>query len=210
MIRTRVKICGITREEDGLAAAGMGADALGFVFYEKSPRYVSIERAAEICGKLPPFVTKVGLFVDADRDVVTDVLERVNIDLLQFHGNENSVYCESFNLPYIKAIRAKSRESILSEIDAHARAIGVLIDSYVPGVPGGTGSLFDWSLIPSEYRSKIILAGGLTSENVAEAISAVRPFSVDISGGVESSKGIKDHDKIYQFMKEVASADKIY
>lgn len=210
MIRTRVKICGITRVGDGIAAAEAGADALGFVFFEKSARYVSIEKAAEICRNIPPFVTKVALFVDASDDEVRNVIDNVDIDLLQFHGNESPEFCQNFNLPYIKAIRAKNRESIIDAVEAHSLAIGVLIDSYVPGVPGGTGSTFDWSLVPVEHRSKIILAGGLDSENVAEAIVSIRPYAVDISGGVESRKGIKDSDKIYKFMKEVASADKIY
>lgn len=210
MIRTRVKICGITRVGDGVVAAEAGADALGFVFYEKSPRYVSIDEAAEICSKIPPFVTKVGLFVDADKDEVRRVIDSVHIDLLQFHGDESPEFCQSFNLPYIKAIRAKSRESIIEAINAHCAAVGVLVDSYVPGMPGGTGSTFDWTLVPLEHRSKIVLAGGLDSGNVADAIASIRPYAVDISGGVEASKGIKDSDKIYKFMKEVASADKIY
>ncbi|UZE97855.1 phosphoribosylanthranilate isomerase [Alkalimarinus alittae] len=210
MIRTRVKICGITRVVDGVTAAEVGADALGFVFFEKSPRYVSIECAAEICRNIPPFVTKVGLFVDASEEMVRDVIENVNIDLLQFHGDESPEFCQKFNLPYIKAIRAKCKESILEAMQAHSNALGMLIDSYVPGVPGGTGSTFDWQLVPSEYRSKIILAGGLNCANIVDAIKTIRPYAVDISGGVESSKGIKDREKIYQFMKEVASADKIY
>ena len=210
MIRTRVKICGITRVGDGVAAAEAGADALGFVFYEKSVRYVSIDKAAEICCKIPPFVTKVGLFVDANEDEVRHVIDNVHIDLLQFHGDESPEFCQNFNLPYIKAIRAKNRESIIEAIDAHCAAVGVLVDSYVPGMPGGTGSTFDWSLVPVEHRSKIILAGGLDSGNVADAIASIRPYAVDISGGVEARKGIKDSDKIYKFMKEVASADKIY
>lgn len=210
MIRTRVKICGITRVGDGVTAAEAGADALGFVFYEKSVRYVSIDKAAEICCKIPPFVTKVGLFVDASEEEVRRVIDNVHLDLLQFHGDESPEFCQNFNLPYIKAIRAKSRESIIEAIDAHCAAIGVLVDSYVPGKPGGTGSTFDWSLVPVEHRSKIILAGGLDSGNVADAIASIRPYAVDISGGVESGKGIKDSDKIYQFINEVASADKIY
>ncbi len=210
MIRTRVKICGITRVCDGLAAAGAGADALGFVFFEKSPRYVSIDKAAEICSKIPPFVTKVGLFVDANEDMVRRVIDHVHIDLLQFHGDESPEFCQNFNLPYIKAIRAKNRESILEAIEAHSAALGILIDSYVPGLAGGTGSTFDWSLVPPEHRSKIILAGGLDTENIAVAITSIRPYAVDISGGVEVRKGIKDSEKIYKFMKEVASADKIY
>jgi phosphoribosylanthranilate isomerase len=183
---------------------------LGFVFFDQSQRFVSIEQAAEICREIPPFVTKVGLFVDAGEGEVRNVIEKVQIDLLQFHGNESPKFCQQFSLPYIKAIRAKSKEGILEIISAHSSAQGILIDSYVPGVPGGTGNTFDWSLVPAEYKSKIILAGGLNHKNIVDAITNVRPYAVDISGGVESSKGIKDREKIYQFMKEVASADKIY
>jgi phosphoribosylanthranilate isomerase len=210
MIRTRIKICGITRKEDALTAAEFGADALGFVFYEKSPRYVSIKAAAEICDSVSPFVTKVGLFVNAEESEVRRVIDNVKLDLLQFHGDELPEYCEKFNLPYIKAIRAKDKESIQYSIEAHAKAIGVLVDSYVPGIPGGTGNIFDWSLIPEKDKHKVILAGGLNSGNIAEAITAVKPYAVDVSGGVEQSKGIKDREKIIQFIKEVASADKIY
>jgi len=210
MIRTRIKICGLTRKEDALTAAEFGADALGFVFYEKSPRYVSIKKAAEICQSVSPFVTKVGLFVNAEENEVRRVIENVSLDLLQFHGDELPEYCQKFNLPYIKAIRAKDRESIQSAIEGHANATGILVDSYVPGVPGGTGSTFDWSLIPEKDKSKVILAGGLNAENISDAITTVKPYAVDVSGGVELSKGIKDREKIIQFIKEVASADKIY
>ncbi len=210
MSRTRIKICGITRKEDALVASDLGADALGFVFYDKSPRHVSIEQAAEICRVIPPFVTKVGLFVNPDEHVLRRVINGVNIDLLQFHGDESPEFCQKFNLPYIKAIRAKSCDSILREINAHSNALAVLVDSYVPGVPGGTGSVFDWALLPEQDLHKVILAGGLTPDNVAEAIKVVKPFAVDVSGGVEQSKGIKDQVKIDQFIKEVASADQIY
>lgn len=210
MKRTRVKICGITQIKDGLTAVDAGADALGFVFYEKSPRYVSIADAAKICSNIPPFVTKVGLFVDASKEDVNRIINGVQLDLLQFHGDESPEFCQSFSVPYIKAIRANSKETIVASLTAHTGAMGVLIDSYVPGVPGGTGNTFDWSLVPNEYKSKIILAGGLNNHNILDAITTVRPYAVDISGGVERSKGIKDRDKIFQFMKEVASADKIY
>ncbi len=210
MTRTRIKVCGITRLEDALVATKFGVDALGFVFYEKSPRYVSIEQAAIICQSVPPFVTKVALFVNADERKVREIIDSVHIDLLQFHGDESPAYCESFNMPYIKAIRAKNRENIIDEITAHRNAIGVLVDSYVPGIPGGTGNVFDWSLIPDEEKRKVVLAGGLNAGNVSQAINIVRPFAVDVSGGVEESKGIKNHEKIHQFIKEVASADEIY
>jgi len=134
----------------------------------------------------------------------------VQLDLLQFHGDELPAYCQRFNFPYIKAIRAKDSESIRKSIDEHVNAIGILIDSYVPGIPGGTGNTFDWSLIPEKDKSKVILAGGLNADNISEAITTVTPYAVDVSGGVELSKGIKDHKKIYQFINEVASADKIY
>ncbi len=210
MIRTRIKICGITKKEDAFKAAELGADALGFVFYEKSPRYVSINVAAEICASVTPFVTKVGLFVNADENDVRHVVDNVQLDLLQFHGDELPDYCQKFNLPYIKAVRAKDSESIRKSINEHVNAVGILIDSYVPGIPGGTGNTFDWSLIPEKDKSKVILAGGLNADNISEAITTVKPYAVDVSGGVEQSKGIKDHEKIYQFINEVASADKIY
>ncbi len=203
MSDVRSKICGITRIEDALAAAEAGADAIGLVFYAKSPRAVSVQQARAIIAALPPFVTTVGLFVDASPCELGEILDAVPLDLLQFHGDETPVYCDGWRRPYIKALRVKPGDDIGAQIDAYAGARGVLLDTFVPGVPGGTGEAFDWSLVPQAASKPIILAGGLTPENVAAAIAQVRPYAVDVSGGVEASKGIKDGDKIKRFMQAV-------
>ncbi|SDR91421.1 phosphoribosylanthranilate isomerase [Halopseudomonas sabulinigri] len=199
----RIKICGITRVEDALAAAQAGADAIGLVFYAPSPRAVAPEQAAEIVAALPPFVTVVGLFVDADAYYVRDVLKQVPLDLLQFHGDEDAAYCEQFNRPYLKAVRVREGQDLASVAAAWPDASGILLDSYKPGVPGGTGEVFDWALVPNERRWSLVLAGGLTPANVAQAIAEVRPWAVDVSGGVEAAKGIKDVEKINAFIQEV-------
>lgn len=206
MSDVRSKICGITRIEDALAAAEAGADAIGLVFYAKSPRAVSVQQARAIIAALPPFVTTVGLFVDASPCELGEILDAVPLDLLQFHGDETPVYCDGWRRPYIKALRVKPGDDIGAQIDAYAGARGVLLDTFVPGVPGGTGEAFDWSLVPQAASKPIILAGGLTPENVAAAIAQVRPYAVDVSGGVEASKGIKDGDKIKRFMQAVKQA----
>lgn len=206
MSDVRSKICGITRIEDGLAAAAAGADAIGLVFYGKSPRAVSVQQARTIVAALPPFVTTVGLFVDASPCELGEILDAVPLDLLQFHGDETPAYCEGWRRPYIKALRVKPGDDIGAQIDAYAGARGVLLDTFVPGVPGGTGEAFDWSLVPRAASKPIILAGGLTPENVAAAIAQVRPYAVDVSGGVEASKGIKDGEKIKRFMQAVKQA----
>ena len=185
-MRTRVKICGITRLEDAQAAIAAGADALGFVFYAKSPRAVTIEQAASIVSQLPAFVTTVALFVDASADFVESVINETAIDLLQFHGDESPEFCGAFARPYIKALRMRPEMDLSSAIEAYGTAQGVLLDSYTPGTPGGTGETFDWSRIPAHQASKIILAGGLDSANVAQAIAQVKPYAVDVSGGVVS------------------------
>ena len=207
-MRTRIKICGITRVEDGLAASAMGADAIGLVFYEPSPRYVDIAQAKRIVSALPAFVTTVALFVDADPERVRQVIAEVQVDLLQFHGKETPEYCNSFNRPWIKAVRMKDNLDLHAVMEAFAAGRGLLLDAYSPGVPGGTGESFDWSRVPREYADKIILAGGLDAENVAQAVSQVRPYAVDVSGGVEASKGIKDADKIAQFIRGVRVGEK--
>lgn len=204
----RVKICGITRLEDAKLAVCAGADALGFVFYGPSPRNVSASVAAEIITSLPPFVTTTALFVNACADFVSDTIGQTQIDLLQFHGDESPEYCEQFARPYIKALRVKPGLNLEVEKQRFASCRALLLDAYKPGVPGGTGESFDWELIPREMRSEIILAGGLTPENVAAAIQQVSPFAVDISGGVERAKGVKDADKIQRFFEEVARANK--
>jgi len=197
----RVKICGITRTEDALAAAAAGADAIGLVFYSKSPRAVSVERARAIIAALPPFVTTVGLFVDAERTELQRILDQVPLDLLQFHGDESAEECEGFNRPYIKALRVKAGDDIAAQVNRFPGASGILLDTYVEGVPGGTGEAFDWSLVPQALAKPVILAGGLHAGNVAAAVNRVRPYAVDVSGGVEASKGIKDAAKIAAFIR---------
>ena len=199
----RSKICGITRIEDGLIAAEAGADAIGLVFYAKSPRAVSVQQARAIIAALPPFVTTVGLFVDADRSELKAILEVLPLDLLQFHGDETPAACEGFARPYIKALRVRPGDDIAARIEPYANAAGILLDTYVAGVPGGTGEAFDWSLVPHGLPKPIILAGGLTAENVRAAIDQVRPYAVDVSGGVEASKGVKDAQKVRAFVRAV-------
>ncbi|MBC9250087.1 N-(5'-phosphoribosyl)anthranilate isomerase [Pseudomonas alcaligenes] len=199
----RSKICGITRVEDALVAVAAGADAIGLVFYAKSPRAVSVEQAREIVAALPPFVTTVGLFVDIERAELQRILQVVPLDLLQFHGDESLAQCEGYSRPYIKALRVKPGDDIAALMAQYPSASGILLDTYVEGVPGGTGLAFDWSLVPAQLPKPVILAGGLTPDNVAAAIARVRPYAVDVSGGVEASKGIKDAGKVRAFIREV-------
>ncbi|GGK82703.1 phosphoribosylanthranilate isomerase [Amphritea balenae] len=206
-MRTRVKICGITRYEDALAAVEAGADALGFVFYPPSPRYVTPEVAAQIIAQLPPLVTTVALFVNETADQVENIIKTAGIDLLQFHGDEAPEYCEQFSRPYFKALRMSPDIDVVAESERFTKARAILLDAYRPGVPGGTGEAFDWDRIPANLSKPLILAGGLDDKNVAQAISRVQPFAVDVSGGVEASKGLKDRSKITLFMKEVACAN---
>ena len=203
MPAVRSKICGITRIEDALAAVEAGADALGFVFYRPSPRSVSVQQARAIIAALPPFVTTVGLFVNASACELNETLDAVPLDLLQFHGDEARAACEGYHRPYIKALRVKAGDDIAAACAAYPSASGILLDTYVEGVPGGTGAAFDWSLVPQGLSKPIILAGGLSAANVAQAIAQVRPYAVDVSGGVEQSKGIKDPEKIRAFMQAV-------
>lgn len=202
----RVKICGITRGEDALAAARLGADALGFVFYAASPRAVDALTARNIIASLPPFVTAVGLFVDADASAVANVLRHVHLDLLQFHGQEPPEYCAQFGLPYLKAVRMKPGLNLLQYVSSYTGAAGILVDSYVEGVAGGTGATFDWDRIPRELDTPLVLSGGLDSDNVVAAIAAVQPWAVDVSSGVEASKGIKDPTKMASFIQGVRNA----
>jgi phosphoribosylanthranilate isomerase len=197
----RVKICGITRVEDALAAAAAGADAIGLVFYANSPRAVTVEQAQAIIAALPPFVTTVGLFVDIQRDELQRILASVPLDLLQFHGDESVEQCEGFGRPYIKALRVKAGDDIAAEVNRYPGASGILLDTYVEGVPGGTGKAFDWSLVPQELSKPVILAGGLRPDNVGDAVRQLRPYAVDVSGGVEASKGIKDAEKVTAFVR---------
>ena len=201
--RTRAKICGITRAEDAMQVVAAGADAIGLVFYPPSPRAVTIGQAAEIAAVVPAFVTVTALFVNPTPEHVQSVLDRVRIDLIQFHGDEDDGFCRQFNRPYIKAIRVRQASDMVEACLRFPGALSLLLDSYKPGVPGGTGETFDWSLVPDDLNKPIILAGGLSADNVAAAIAEVRPFAVDVSGGVEASKGIKDAGKIQAFMNEV-------
>ena len=196
----RVKICGITRLEDALHAVSAGADALGLVFYDKSPRHVSAPQAAAICAALPPFITRVGLFVDASADFVKSVLQTVPLDLLQFHGDETPAYCAQFGKPYLKAVRVQAATNLLKYAADFDAACGLLLDAYVPGVPGGTGEAFDWKLIPANFPKPVVLSGGLTPANVRGAVQQTRPWAVDVSSGVELSKGIKDPHQVAQFI----------
>ncbi|MGB0467804.1 MAG: phosphoribosylanthranilate isomerase [Pontibacterium sp.] len=208
MNRTRVKICGITRPEDAAAAVVAGADALGFVFYEPSPRNVAIEQAAEIIKAVPAFVTTTALFVNADVAFVHEVIRQTGVSLLQFHGDESVAYCEQFNRPYMKAIRMKPDVDLQAEFETWKSASAILLDAYRPGVPGGTGESFDWQRIPAARSQTLVLAGGLSPENICSAVKTVRPFAVDVSGGVEAGKGIKDKEKLEKFIQEVTRADK--
>jgi phosphoribosylanthranilate isomerase len=202
-----VKICGITRTADALAAARHGADAIGLVFYRPSPRYVDPETAATIVRALPPFITTVGLFVDADEDEVREVAARSGIQLLQFHGVESVDFCSRFELPYMKAVRVRPRVDLLQYAQVYSSAKALLLDAFQEGLHGGTGAVFDWELIPASLPLPIVLSGGLTPENVTEAIRRVRPSAVDVSSGVEASKGIKDEAKIAAFITGVRNAD---
>jgi phosphoribosylanthranilate isomerase len=205
---TRVKICGITRVEDALATARSGADAIGLVFYERSPRHVSIAQAKHLAGALPPFVSVVGLFVDAEAAFVREVLADVPLDLLQFHGDESPEYCAQFERPYLKAIRVKVGVDLLQCAARFHTAKGLLLDAHVEGIAGGTGETFDWTLIPHRLPLPVILSGGLDAKNVAAAVKQAQPYAVDVSsgvesGGVEAGKGIKDAAKIAAFIRGV-------
>jgi len=203
MLRTRVKICGITRPQDAVFAANIGVDAIGLVFYANSPRAVKTDQAQMIIQQLPPFVTTVGLFVDAEPNFVQHIITKVSLDVLQFHGEENPDYCASFSKPYIKALRIRSDTDIKQYAKNHIQAQALLLDTYVKGTKGGTGITFDWQQVPTDISKPIIVAGGLTPDNVTQVITKLQPYAVDVSGGVESAKGIKDAEKITAFMQGV-------
>jgi len=203
MSRIRVKICGITRPEDGLAAASAGADAVGLVFYPGSKRSISIETAEVICNYLPPFITRVGLFVNATRNEINSVLRNVNLDMLQFHGSERPEDCLGYSKPYMKAIRMKAGVNLQQQVEIYDKSAGILLDTYIEGVPGGSGETFNWDIIPDNLRKPLILAGGLNADNVRDAIRRVQPYAVDVSSGVESSVGIKDADKLIRFIQQI-------
>jgi phosphoribosylanthranilate isomerase len=206
MSSTAVKICGITRTEDALAAARCGAHAIGLVFYRRSPRYVEPDAAAAIVRALPPFVTAVGLFVDAPAEEVSGVAARAGIQLIQFHGSEQPAFCAGFALPYIKAVRMRPGVDLLQYARDFHGAKALLLDAYREGLHGGTGATFDWDLIPSALPLPIVLSGGLDPRNVAEAVRRVRPSAVDVSSGVEAAKGIKDPARIAAFISGVRDA----
>jgi phosphoribosylanthranilate isomerase len=205
-VRTRIKICGITRAEDARSAARAGADAIGLVFYPPSPRYLSVERAVEIRDALGPFVQTVALFVNPDAAQVAQVLQRVRPPMLQFHGEETPEFCAQFGTPFVKACRVRPGVDALEYLRPFSRAAAWLFDSHVPEY-GGVGEAFDWSLLPATQERPVILSGGLSRENVAAAVRRVRPWGVDVSSGVESAKGIKDAAKIAAFIAEVRNAD---
>jgi len=205
-LRTRIKICGITRPGDARAAAEAGADAIGLVFFPPSPRFLNVERALEIRDALPPFVQTVALFVNPDAAQVAQVIGRVRPAMLQFHGEETPRFCDEFGLPYIKACRVRPGVDLLEYLRPFSRAAGWLLDSHVEEY-GGVGESFDWSLAPVVRERPLILSGGLAPGNVAEAIRRVRPWGVDVSSGVESAKGIKDAAKIAAFVAEVRNAN---
>ena len=205
-MRTRVKICGITRVEDARTAIAAGCDAIGLVFYPPSPRHVNLETAAEIVAGIPPFVSVVGLFVDAEPEQINAVLKHVRLDMLQFHGNETPEQCNLYGVPYMKAIRVKAGTNLLQYAEQFKQARALLLDAFIEGVPGGTGQMFDWNIIPESLPLPVVLAGGLTAENVTAAIRQVQPYAVDVSGGVEINKGIKDAAKIVAFMRGVSHA----
>jgi phosphoribosylanthranilate isomerase len=201
-MRTRVKICGITRPQDAEFVAEMGADAIGLVFYSASSRAVTVAQASQIVASLPPFVSVVALFVNAAVFEVEACLASLPVDILQFHGDESPDYCVQFGLPYMKAIRMREETDLKSLAQQYHHASALLLDSYQAGVPGGTGQVFDWSMIDT-IDKPIVLAGGLTVDNVASAIKQVQPYAVDVSGGVERDKGIKEKTMIEAFMREV-------
>jgi phosphoribosylanthranilate isomerase len=202
-VRTRVKICGITRVEDARAAVELGADAIGLVFYAPSPRNVGLDQARAIVAAIPPFVTVVGLFVNPAAQQVESVLRTCSLGLLQFHGDEAPGFCAGFSLPYIKAARVKADADLVQYLSPYQAARGWLLDAYHNQLYGGSGESFDWKLIPRDLARPVILSGGLTPDNVGAAVRQVRPWAVDVSSGVEVAKGVKDAAKIAAFIAGV-------
>lgn len=205
---TRIKICGLTRVEDAVAASNLGADAIGLVFYPPSSRNITVEQAADIMRAIPPFVTVVGLFLNAQQSLVEKVLEHLPLSLLQFHGTEPPGFCKSFQRPYIKSVAMKSVVNIHEYTAQYADARGFLLDSNLAGAAGGSGETFDWSAIPADLASPVVLAGGLDRGNVYQAVVNVKPGAVDVSSGVESAPGIKDHRLMQEFISQVRDADR--
>jgi phosphoribosylanthranilate isomerase len=209
MSPVRVKVCGITRVEDALSAIRLGANAIGFVFWSKSSRYITLDSVREIVLALPPFVTTVGVYVDPTQEWVEETAVAGGLSLLQFHGDEAPEFCEQFSLPYIKAIRVREGVDLLQYTTRYRRARGLLLDTYTAGMPGGTGHVFDWKLIPQDLSLPLILSGGLNPANVLQAIKQTRPWAVDVSSGVEAAKGIKDEKKISAFMQGVRKSESL-
>lgn len=205
-MRTRIKVCGLTRREDLRAAVEAGADAIGLVFYPPSPRCLTLERARELRDAVPPFVTSVALFVNASKEQIAQVIKHVRPAMLQFHGEETPEFCAAFGVPYVKACRVGAGVDLLKYLRPFSGAAGWLLDSHVEEY-GGVGERFDWSVVPAGLERPLVLSGGLTRENVGEAIRRVRPWAVDVSSGVESAKGIKDAARIAAFIAEVRNAD---
>ncbi|MDP3439237.1 MAG: phosphoribosylanthranilate isomerase [Azonexus sp.] len=205
-MKTRIKICGLTREADVDAAVSAGVDAIGFVFYPSSPRYVTPQQAAVLARRIPPFVDIVGLFVNESPDVVRAICAALPINILQFHGDEDAAYCRQFARPYLRAARVRPELDLVEFAGSFFDARGLLLDAFVDGYGGG-GHVFDWTLIPPNLPGFLVLSGGLTAANVGNAIERVRPVAVDVSSGVEMSKGIKDHSKIAAFVAAVRKAD---
>lgn len=203
--RTRIKFCGFTRGEDIDRAVALGVDALGFVMWPKSARSVSVEQLAALSARVPAFVTRVGLFVDQPAELIEQCLPY--LDMLQFHGNETPDECQRFSLPWMKALRMRDEIGLAQEAERYHHAQALLLDAYRPGMPGGTGETFDWSRIPANLAKPVILAGGLSADNIADAVRQVAPYAVDVSGGIEASHGCKDADKMACFVRQVALAD---
>ena len=205
--RTRIKICGLRRPEEADVAATLGIDAVGLNFYEPSPRYVELDVAREVAAALPPFVTAVGLFVNASPEQIERTLERVPLGALQFHGAEDLEMCTRWGLPFVKAIAVRDDMDVAAVLENWGDAAGVQLDAYRPGIPGGTGERFDWKCIPPLRSVPLVLAGGLDASNVGEAIRMVRPHAVDVCGGVERDRGVKDVGRMAAFVKAVVEAD---
>jgi phosphoribosylanthranilate isomerase len=205
--RTRIKVCGIRELEHAHVAADAGADAIGLVFYADSPRHIDNARAAAIARELPPYVMAVGLFVNAEADAVWAILDDVPLDLLQFQGDETPEFCEGFGRPFVRAVRMEKGTDLVEYASRFSAAKALLLDAHVPGERGGTGQVFDWGRVPAKHPKPFILSGGLTALNVGRAIREVRPWAVDVSSGVESSRGVKDPAKIVEFIRSVRSED---
>lgn len=199
----RVKVCGITRSEDARAAVQLGVDAIGFVFWPHSSRFIDPYSVRQICAEIPPFVCTVGVYVDPDASWVEETARVAQLNLLQFHGDEKPEFCAQFSQPYIKAIRVRPQTDLLQYAQRYSSAKGLLLDTYAENMPGGTGHAFDWQLIPRHLPLPLILSGGLNPGNVAAAITQTQPWAVDVSSGVETAKGIKDEKKIFAFMQGV-------